>query len=279
MNQREYAPADSRPRRRRQPRRKKSASPLPALAIAVLAFLIALALPREKPAAADQSAEAFPIKALADSPEEPETPGMTPDPRGAEPEPPGTGGGDTDAWNLLLVNPWNPLPEDYTFTRRELSGGHSVDERCYPDLQAMMDACREEGLSPLICSSYRSQEKQESLFQNKVERLMGQGMNREEAETEAAKSVAVPGTSEHQLGLAVDIVDVNNQNLDKTQEDTAVQQWLMAHSWEYGFILRYPSGKSGLTGIIYEPWHYRYVGKDAAREIYEAGVCLEEYLG
>ena len=91
--------------------------------------------------------------------------------------------------------------------------------------------------------------------------------------------VAVPGTSEHQLGLALDIVDMNHQILDESQEETDTQQWLMAHSWEYGFILRYPNDKSEITGIIYEPWHYRYVGRDAAREIYEQGVCLEEYLG
>ena len=74
-------------------------------------------------------------------------------------------------------------------------------------------------------------------------------------------------------------MDINNQHLDRSQEDTPVQRWLMAHSWEYGFILRYPNDKSGVTGIIYEPWHYRYVGREAAREIYESGLCLEEYLG
>ena len=84
--------------------------------------------------------------------------------------------------------------------------------------------------------------------------------------------------SAKQLGLALDIVDRSNQNLDESQEDTAVQQWLMKHSWEYGFILRFPTGKSDVTGIIYEPWHYRYVGKEAAKEIYDRGICLEEYL-
>lgn len=182
-----------------------------------------------------------------------------------------------DAWNLTLVNPWTPLPEDYSFTQKELSNGHAVDERCYPDLQAMMDACRAAGNSPLICSSYRSYEKQQSLYQDKVNRLIAQGYSQENARAEAGKAVALPGTSEHQLGLAVDIVDQANQNLDSSQEDTAVQKWLMEHSWEYGFILRYPSGKSSLTGIIYEPWHYRYVGKDAAEAIHRQGICLEEY--
>ena len=183
-----------------------------------------------------------------------------------------------DGWQLLLVNPWNAMPEEYIPVLKQLDNGHAVDERCYEDLQAMMDACREDGYSPLICSSYRTQKKQESLFQNKISRLMAKGLSEEEARAEAAKVVAVPGTSEHQLGLALDIVDINHQVLDKSQEETGVQQWLMAHSWEYGFILRYPNDKSEITGIIYEPWHYRYVGRDAAQEIFEQGVCLEEYL-
>lgn len=181
-------------------------------------------------------------------------------------------------WNLVLVNPWNPVPENHQITKTELKNGHSVDERCYPELQQMMDDCRAEGLSPLICSSYRSKEEQERLYQNQINRLLNTGYSQTEAETEAGSVVAVPGTSEHQLGLAVDIVDVNNQNLDESQEDTQVQQWLMQNSWKYGFILRYPAEKSDITGIIYEPWHYRYVGKEAAVDIYKQGLCLEEYL-
>ena len=107
---------------------------------------------------------------------------------------------------------------------------------------------------------------------------MAQGYSEEEARTETAKNIAIPGTSEHQLGLAVDIVDKNYQILDETQEDTAVQKWLMENSWRYGFILRYPTDKSDITGIVYEPWHYRYVGKEAAEAIYNEGICLEEYL-
>ncbi len=185
---------------------------------------------------------------------------------------------DKDSWNLILVNPWNSLPADYTLSLTELKNGLSVDSRCYPDLQAMMDACRADGLSPVICSAYRTQEYQEKLFQNKVSRLTAQGYSEADAAVEAGKSVAVPGTSEHQLGLAVDIVDINNQHLDESQESTAVQKWLMKHCWEYGFILRYPNDKSEITGIIYEPWHYRYVGHEDAEQIHSLGVCLEEYL-
>lgn len=181
-------------------------------------------------------------------------------------------------WNLLLVNPWNPLPEGYEITLTQLQNGLSVDERCYPDLQDMMDDCRAADLQPVICSDYRSQETQQRLFNNQHNRLIVQGYSEENARTEAGKVVAVPGTSEHQLGLAVDIVDIENQILDEDQEKTAVQKWLMENSWRYGFILRYPNDKSNITGIIYEPWHYRYVGKEAAKEIYDLDVCLEEYL-
>lgn len=183
-----------------------------------------------------------------------------------------------EGWRLLLVNPWHALPAGYEVTLTQLKNGHAVDERCYPDLQAMMDDCRAAGLNPVICSSYRTQEKQEQLFAAQMAPYLDAGCSPEEARRQAAQAVAVPGTSEHQLGLAVDIVDEANQNLDESQEDTAVQQWLMAHSWQYGFILRYPNEKSEVTGIIYEPWHYRYVGKAAAEEIWRQGVCLEEYL-
>lgn len=238
--------------------------------LALISFTLAFACPQDKP---EDLTRPMPVRTLSASEPEPDIPRRV---QGVEPTiPPDT---DSD-WQLTLVNPWNALPADYTITCTQLKNGQSVDERCYPDLQAMMDACRAVGLSPVICSSYRSYEKQEQLLQNKIDRLIAQGYSRDTAETEAAKEVALPGTSEHQLGLAVDIVDLNNQNLDRTQEDTEVQKWLMEHSWEYGFILRYPNGKSEITGIIYEPWHYRYVGKDAAKEIYGQEICLEEYLG
>ena len=181
-------------------------------------------------------------------------------------------------WNLILANPWNELPDGFQIQLARLPDGHSIDSRCYSALMDMLNACRDEGYSPLICSSYRTPEKQESLFQERIDELISQGYPEKEAQAKAATSVARPGTSEHQLGLAVDIADQNYQALDAAQADTPTQQWLMNNSWKYGFILRYPQDKSSLTGIIYEPWHYRYVGLDAAREIQERGICLEEYL-
>ena len=182
-------------------------------------------------------------------------------------------------WNLLLVNPWNPIPENYEPELTYLRNGQAVDSRCYPELQQMMDDCRAAGFDPLICASYRTMEKQEALFEDKEARLIREGCPENEVEAEAAKVVAYPGTSEHQLGLALDIVDVSYQQLDTEQENTPVQQWLMKNSWKYGFVLRYPTDKSDITGIIYEPWHYRYVEKEAAAEMYENKLCLEEYLG
>ena len=183
-----------------------------------------------------------------------------------------------DDWQILLVNRWNPLPDGYTFERTKLKYGHSVDSRAYPDLQEMMDDCRAAGLDPVICSSYRTQAKQQELYENKLQRLIEEGYSYENAVTEAGTVVAVPGTSEHQTGLALDIVDASYQILDQGQEDTLVQQWLIEHSWEYGFVLRYPNAKSEITGIIYEPWHYRYVGRPHARVMADRGLCLEEYL-
>lgn len=201
------------------------------------------------------------------------TPTPTPAPALNTPNPTGEG------WALILVNWEHPLQGNYMIPEfTQLRNGHTVDSRAYPALQAMMDDARAAGLQPLICSSYRTQDTQNRLFENEVQSWLNQGYTREDAENLAAMWVARPGTSEHQTGLAVDIVDMSYQILDNKQENTAVQRWLMAHCAEYGFILRYPTDKSSLTGVNYEPWHYRYVGMPAAKEIMDGGLCLEEYL-
>lgn len=182
-------------------------------------------------------------------------------------------------WYLTLVNPDHPLSEDFEAPElTELINDQSFDTRAYPHLQEMIDAARAEGFRPLICSSFRTWEDQTWLFDRKVKSCIELGMAPSQAQTEAAIWVAKPGTSEHQLGLAVDIVSMQYQVLDDAQADTPLQQWLMAHCWEYGFILRYPEDKTDITKIGFEPWHYRYVGKEAAKAIMDAGICLEEYL-
>ena len=185
----------------------------------------------------------------------------------------------SENWALVLVNWEHTLPDGFSIPElTQLRNGHAIDSRAYPALQSMMDDARAAGLQPLICSSLRSRSNQEQLFEQEVQSWLARGYTRAEAEAQAAMWVARPGTSEHQTGLAVDIVDMSYQILDAGQENTPVQKWLIAHCAEYGFILRYPTEKSNLTGVGYEPWHYRYVGTEAAREIMGGGLCLEEYL-
>ena len=206
--------------------------------------------------------------------EEPSRPAAVPESRSPE----GPVFPEAEDWQLLLVNPWNEMPEDYEVTLKALPDGQKVDERAYDDLNAMLEACRDAGLRPKICSSYRTQAKQTYLYNNKITRLRNAGYSKAAALEEAGRWVARPGTSEHQLGLALDIVSSSYQALTKKQEKTAEQKWLMEHCWEYGFILRYPSDKSEITGIGYEPWHYRYVGREVALDVRESGLCFEEYL-
>ena len=188
---------------------------------------------------------------------------------------------DSKYWGkeMILVNPWHLLPEDYEADLEHVEYGHRMDACAAGHLSEMLSDCRDEGYSPLICSSYRERSKQERLFNNDVRSFMYSGMSEEEAIEETARNVAVPGSSEHEAGLAADIVYSGRQILDENQEDNETQQWLMEHCWEYGFILRYPKDKQEITGITYEPWHYRYVGTEAAEYIMTNGLCLEEYLG
>ena len=168
--------------------------------------------------------------------------------------------------------------ENYSWDLVEAENGYMVDRSCAESLQQMLSACRADGYDAQIVSAYRSHDTQVYLFDRKVNYYLELGYTEADARKEAATVVAYPGTSEHELGLAVDLVDNSYWGLDEAQEHTDAQQWLMAHSWEYGFILRYPNDKSQYTGIIYEPWHYRYVGPDVAKVVYESGLCLEEYL-
>ena len=175
-------------------------------------------------------------------------------------------------WQLLLVNPWHTVPEGYEIKLATLFNGLQVDERIYDDLDDMLSDCREAGRK-IIVDTYGGYGRHGGgAFSGKDPTKV------DRSAAYAARWVAKPGTSEHQTGLALDIVAAGYQILDEEQEDTAEQKWLMENSWKYGFILRYPSEKSDITGIGYEPWHYRYVGKAAAADIYRTGVCLEEYL-
>ncbi len=180
---------------------------------------------------------------------------------------------------VILVNPWNSLPADLTIELVQADETHQISAECHAALMQMLSDCAAAGHDPELRSTYRTTAYQELLHENKVEYYLERDYPEAEARALAATVVAVPGTSEHQLGLAADIADRQFKDLTDEQANTATQKWLMKHCWEYGFILRYPKGKSDITGIIYEPWHYRYVGVEMAKEITESGLTLEEYLG
>ena len=177
-----------------------------------------------------------------------------------------------DSWKLILVNADHPLPEGYTVTLKALRNGHYVDERIYPELQQMFDDARAQGIYPFINESYRTAERQQQIMDSYIARYENQGMSHDAAVAKALTVVAVPGTSEHQMGLALDII------AEYDSDSSATWTWLKNNSWRYGFILRYPADKEAITGISFEPWHFRYVGVPTAQEITEKGLCLEEYL-
>ena len=177
-------------------------------------------------------------------------------------------------WNLILVNRENYIPADYEVQLTELSNGKKVDSRIYPELQEMFNAARAQGYGLFVREGYRTQEEQQQLMDEKIEAYENEGKSKSEAKKLAEQWVAIPGTSEHQLGIAVDII---NADTTKSSRDD-VYNWLEENAHRYGFIKRYPSNKTDITGVINEPWHYRYVGKEAASEIYSQGICLEEYI-
>lgn len=181
-------------------------------------------------------------------------------------------------WNLILVNKDNKIPENYQCELQTIENVHEVDSRIIEPLTQMLTDARKQGLKPFICSSYRTTEKQTALFNQKLNQYKRLGYKGNEAEEKASYWVTLPGTSEHEIGLSVDIVSANYQRLDEKQENTPVQKWLMEHCADYGFVLRYPTHKKEITKINYEPWHYRYVGGDNAKLMNKKGFCLEEYI-
>jgi D-alanyl-D-alanine carboxypeptidase len=181
-----------------------------------------------------------------------------------------------NGWNLILVNRNSYIPDDYKVELTELSNGEKVDSRIYPELQEMFNDARAQGYGLFVREGYRTQEEQQQLLDqlNRIkEAYENEGKSKSEAKKLAEQWVAIPGTSEHQLGIAVDI----NADTTKSSSDD-VYSWLAENAHKYGFIKRYPSDKTDITGVINEPWHYRYVGKEAALEIYSQGMCLEEYI-
>jgi D-alanyl-D-alanine carboxypeptidase len=180
---------------------------------------------------------------------------------------------------VLLVNPWNHMPGDYELNLVEIEDGYFVDESCLEALKAMMAAMREQGMLPLFSSAHRNRAQQQGIWNNYVQRYLAQGYDEATANAMTAAYVAVPGTSEHHTGLAVDIVGHDYFYGSYPGSTRAVQAWLKEHCWEYGFILRYTKEKQSITGFAAETWHFRYVGIEVSMDMKDSGLCLEEYLG
>ena len=183
----------------------------------------------------------------------------------------------SDDWRLVLINKQNSIPDDYSFQLGTIKGKMQCDKRILEELLAMLEAAGKDGVNLTICSPYRDLEYQQMLFNRKIKRYMNRGMSYMEAYQLSSQAVTVPGASEHQIGLALDIVCNDYMSLDEGFGDTKAGKWLAANSCRFGFILRYPEGKENITGIEYEPWHFRYVGKAAATVIMEQGISLEEF--
>lgn len=180
-------------------------------------------------------------------------------------------------WSLILVNQDKAVPKGYQPPLAEITNGYQVDQRIVADLTEMLEAAEAEGLKLIICSAYRSLSEQADLFNSKSRSYQETGLSKLEADKQTMTLIQQSGHSEHNLGLALDIVSRNNQRLDDSQAETVEQKWLLENSGFYGFILRYPQGREKETGVNYEPWHYRYVGKQAADIITNQQWILEDY--
>ena len=164
-----------------------------------------------------------------------------------------------------LVNKWNALPDDYEVELADY-GSHKIAAEALEYLKGMIDQIKGLGYYK-VTSIYRSKATQQVIWDRYYNNFRAAGYKQADAERLTGEKVAIPGTSEHHLAYAVDIDGVK-----------PVHNWLAEHSWEYGFIVRYPDGTTDITGIEYEPWHFRYVGVELAKELYDLGLTLEEYM-
>lgn len=177
-------------------------------------------------------------------------------------------------WKLVLVNKENPLPENFTIGLENIDSTKQFDKRAIGELKQMIQEMKKSGVNNIwVQSAYRSTEYQKTLYDNKINDYLSKGATIEEAEILTSEYINKPGESEHNLGLAVDF-----NNVDNDFENTKAYTWLNENAKNYGFIMRYPEEKSEITGVEYEPWHWRYVGKEHSYKMEELNMCLEEYI-
>lgn len=222
------------------------------LTVTVLAAVFGGCLPTVLPGNADDLPDPDPV---------------IPDPEPTEPDP-----------YLILVNADNPLPEDLVPALKAIQGDFKLEEQAADAYLQMKEAAQTDGIKLLVASAHRPHATQKRLYNNKVQEYVNKGYSQADAAVVAATIVARPGTSEHNTGLAVDIVTPSFQRLIAAFAETDTAKWLAANAHRFGFVLRYPHDKQDITGIIFEPWHFRYVGLEHAQYMYENDLCLEEYL-
>lgn len=182
---------------------------------------------------------------------------------------------DEEKWYLTLVNSGYRIPDSYTPDLVYVCGsGERLDRKVAEQYEKMYEAAKKDGATLTPCSGYRSYETQERNYNRKIEFYEGQGYSHEDAKIKAATIIMPPGSSEHNLGYAMDIVCV-----DEWFEDTEEFKWLQENAADYGFIMRYPEDKQDITKVIYEPWHWRYVGVETAKALKDSGLVFEEYMG
>ena len=201
-------------------------------------------------------------------------PAATPEPGPAPLQPPEV---DLNSWELRLVRIDQPLPAEFEPELMSVDNDQFFDARAGMHLQKMLADARAAGFTTFICSGYRSYDTQYYLYWQHVDQYVAEGMTKEEAEAATQLAVNYPGASEHQLGLAADVLEFQGQDMEPHIGGSGLMLWLEEHCADYGFIVRYPEDKTDITGIEYEPWHLRFVGP-CARFIMENDLCLEEFL-
>ena len=188
------------------------------------------------------------------------------------------------SWNLILVNYINPIPYDFipslnTIRDEYQCKDYLIDKKIKCELLSMFEDSKKCSANISIFSGYRDIKKQITLVNNSIKKKIDKGYSIKDARNLCFETLAIPGFSEHHTGLAIDIYSNNDNSFDNTNfENTFAYNWLINNSYKYGFILRYPKGKEYITNITFEPWHFRYVGKEIAKIIYEQKLCLEEFI-
>ena len=276
-------------RRKKREQRKKALRRyhlfLAGLALLAAALLAGLFFTIKGLVLGAQDAKAPPSAAKSAAPSAPPASSAEPEPE-PEPEPDPNAPADPTLWSLLLTNVSHPLPDGYapelaSVGSNSRNGQQFMDERVTDAMLQMVAAAKSDGVDLVVRSAYRSTQEQASLFNSMKQSYLNQGLSEEQALAETKKWRNVPGTSEHETGLCADIVGAADLNADLVPglSEREWAKWLKEHAADYGFILRYPEDKTGVTGTSFEPWHYRYVGVEDARKIMSQGVCLEDYLG